>query len=356
MLRICQLIQILSIPGFQDRKRGRSGCQGVSLRWAVAAPGAELRDWEHGLGACGELRGQAGAVGQLGLSAGRCLTPPAPGRAGTGPRPPGGCGTPRPLPGPGELPALPAGGAAFGHCEASGDVNFPARSRRRGSHLCPSHSKRDEAALLRQRLLPRQRREGERGQPLPQRPRPRATTGRTRHKQAAAAPCRPLRPQRAPSPRRTQRGSHLRRGRLPAPPMPPPRPPAAAAAPGPAQTLRQWRRCPARAALRPPAGPCFAPLSPISAPQPRLTAQPANRSEGRALHTAPPRPALSGPPGLGEGKAAAEEQPWNGPGPGPASSANTNKLLRTSRHGFPGPAPSLPPPLRQAHEPRFSCP
>ncbi|XP_030825672.1 cuticle collagen 7-like [Camarhynchus parvulus] len=57
--------------------------------------------------------------------------------------------------------------------------------RARGSHLCPSHRNRAEPALLRQRLLPRQRPQGDRGQPLPQRPHASGNTGRTRHNEPA---------------------------------------------------------------------------------------------------------------------------------------------------------------------------
>ncbi|XP_062370421.1 serine/threonine-protein kinase PAK 1-like [Cinclus cinclus] len=77
---------------------------------------------------------------------------------------------------------------------------------------------RDEPALLRHRLRPSSQWEGDRGQPLPQRPQPRGNTGRARDNEPDRAPRRPLRPQRAPSPRRTERGSHLRWGRLRAPP------------------------------------------------------------------------------------------------------------------------------------------
>ncbi|XP_056371114.1 germinal center kinase 1-like [Oenanthe melanoleuca] len=51
-----------------------------------------------------------------------------------------------------------------------------AASRGRDSHLCATHRNRDEPALL----LPKPQREGDRGQPLPQRPQSRGNTGRTR--------------------------------------------------------------------------------------------------------------------------------------------------------------------------------
>lgn len=108
-----------------------------------------------------------------------------------------------------------------GPAEAAAELGdgLSAESRAHGSHLCATHTNRDEPALLRHRLLPRPRREGDRGQPLPQRPQPCGNTGRPRHNQPARAPCRPLGPQRAPSPRTTERGSHLRWGRLRAPPL-----------------------------------------------------------------------------------------------------------------------------------------
>ncbi|XP_041329782.1 atherin-like, partial [Pyrgilauda ruficollis] len=123
--------------------------------------------------------------------------------------------------------------------------------------------------------------------------------------EARSQPRAPAQPSAAPT--CAGAASELRRrltGLRPLPPLPGPHTSSAnAAANG------------ATAALSPPTGPASAPLSPISAPQPRLTAPAPNRSQARALQAAQPRPALSAPPGLAEGRAGAEEQPWNGPGP-----------------------------------------
>lgn len=76
----------------------------IWLRQGAAGPDTELRDREHGLGACGgcgAARAQRRAVPD----------PTSPGQGSSDRRPPGGCGMPRP---PLVLPAVPAGSAGEG--------------------------------------------------------------------------------------------------------------------------------------------------------------------------------------------------------------------------------------------------